>query len=94
MFVERWVSYSLHKQKMMSFRGAGSWAKLSSPGGKLTALACHLIIKLNKAEKLTYLSSNIGQEPTLRFIRVGSTLAFKYYVGMEVTDSDKCSSRV
>jgi len=25
----------------MSFRGQASWAKMTSPGGKLTAMACH-----------------------------------------------------
>jgi hypothetical protein len=29
--------------------------KMTSPGGKLTALACHPIKNLNKAEELTYL---------------------------------------
>jgi len=29
-------------------------------GGKLTALACHPTKRADKAEKLTYLSSNIG----------------------------------
>jgi len=41
MFVERWVSYSTSKQKMMSFRGQAGRAKMMSPGAKLTALACH-----------------------------------------------------
>jgi hypothetical protein len=44
---------------MMSFRGQASWAKMTSPWGKLTALACHLTKKVNKAEELTYLSTNI-----------------------------------
>ncbi len=44
----------------MPFRGQASWAKMTSPGGKLTALASHLTIKVNKAEELTYLSTNIG----------------------------------
>jgi hypothetical protein len=30
-----------------------------SPGGKQTALACHLTKKVYKAEELTYLSTNI-----------------------------------
>jgi hypothetical protein len=59
MFVERQVSYSKCKQKMMSFRGQASWAKMISPGGKLTTLACHPTKKVNKAEELTYLSTNI-----------------------------------
>jgi len=40
-------------------KGAGKLGKMTSPGGKLTALACHPTKKLNKAEELTYLSSNI-----------------------------------
>jgi hypothetical protein len=31
-----------------------------SHGGKLTTLACHLTKKVNQAEELTYLSTNIG----------------------------------
>jgi hypothetical protein len=34
--------------------------KMTSPGGKLTALACHPIKNLNKAEELTYLSTKNG----------------------------------
>jgi hypothetical protein len=45
---------------MTSFRGQASWANMTSPGGKLTALACHLARKANKAEELTYLSTSIG----------------------------------
>jgi hypothetical protein len=34
---------------------------VTSTGGKLAALACHLTKKVNKAkQKLTYLSTNIG----------------------------------
>ncbi len=50
MFVEIKVSYFLCKQKMTSFRGQASWAKMTSPGGKLTAPACHPTKKVNKAE--------------------------------------------
>jgi len=59
MFVERLVSCSQCKQKIMSFRVQASRAKIISPGGKLTALACHLTKRVNKAEELTYLSTNI-----------------------------------
>ncbi len=45
---------------MMSFKGQPSWAKMTSPGGKLTALTCHLTKKVTQAEELTYLSTNIG----------------------------------
>jgi hypothetical protein len=38
---------------MTSLRGQASWAKMTSPGGKLIALGCHLTKKVNKAEKLT-----------------------------------------
>ncbi len=34
---------------------------MTSPRGKLTALVCHPTKKVNKAEELTYLSTNIGQ---------------------------------
>jgi hypothetical protein len=44
---------------MISFRGQASWAKMTSPGGKLTALACQLTKNVNKAEEITYLSINI-----------------------------------
>jgi hypothetical protein len=42
MFVERKVSNSQCKQKMMSFRGQARRANVTSPGDKLTALTCHL----------------------------------------------------
>jgi len=41
----------------MSFRGQAKWAKMTSPGVKLTALACHPTAKVNKAEEQTYLST-------------------------------------
>jgi hypothetical protein len=44
---------------MMSFRGQASWAKMTPPRDKLTALACHLIKIVNKAEELTYLSKTL-----------------------------------
>ncbi len=50
---------------MMPFRGQASRAKMASPRGKLTALACHTTKRINKAEELTYLSTNIGWYPTL-----------------------------
>jgi hypothetical protein len=34
-------------------------AKMTSPEGKLTALPCHSTKRVNKAEELTYLSTNI-----------------------------------
>jgi len=44
----------------MSLRGQARWAKMMSPGGELTALACYLTKKVKKAEELIYLSTNIG----------------------------------
>jgi hypothetical protein len=44
---------------MMSFRGQANWTKMMAFGGKLTALACHLTKRLNKAEELSNLSTNI-----------------------------------
>ncbi len=46
---------------MTSFRGQASWAKMTSPGGKLTTLACHPTKGVNKAEEPAYLSTNVGQ---------------------------------
>jgi hypothetical protein len=45
---------------MTSFRGQASQAKMMSLGGKLTALLHHQTKKVNKADELTYLSTNIG----------------------------------
>jgi hypothetical protein len=47
-------------KNMTSFGEHASWAKMTSPGGKVTALACHLINRVSKAEDLTCLSTNIG----------------------------------
>jgi len=44
----------------MSFRGQASSAKMMSLRGKQTALACHPTKRVNKAEELTYLSTNIA----------------------------------
>jgi hypothetical protein len=41
---------------MTSFRGLSSWAKMTSPGGKITALACHPTRRVNKAGEQTCLS--------------------------------------
>ncbi len=60
MFVERWVSDSQCKQKMTTFKGQASLAKMTSLGGKLTVLVCHPTKRVNKAEEVTYLSTNIG----------------------------------
>ncbi len=40
--------------------GQAGLAKMMSPGGKSTTLACHPTKKVNKPELLTYLSKNIG----------------------------------
>jgi hypothetical protein len=50
MFVERKVSYSCCKPKMMLFRGQARWGKMMSPGGRLTALVYQPTKKVNKAE--------------------------------------------
>jgi hypothetical protein len=42
---------------MTSFRGQASWAKMMSPGGKLTALACHPTTK-SKHSRVIDLSLN------------------------------------
>jgi hypothetical protein len=55
---------------MMSFRGQASWAKMMSLRAKLTTLACHPTKRVNKAEELTYLSTNIG---TTQFLTIGTT---------------------
>jgi hypothetical protein len=59
MFIERQVSYSGCKEKIKSFRGQASLAKMALPGGKLMTLACLLTEKVNKAGQHTYLSINI-----------------------------------
>ena len=44
----------------MSLRGSTSWTKMTSLGGKLTALVCCPAKYVNKAEKKrTFLSANI-----------------------------------
>jgi len=43
------------------FRGHAIWAKMTSPGGKLTTtLACHPSKRVRKVEELTYLFTNIA----------------------------------
>ncbi len=53
------VSLSVCTQKIMSLRGQASSVKMTSHGGKLTAPAFHPTQKINKAEELTCLSTNI-----------------------------------
>jgi len=60
MFVEIKVSFPQCEQKMMSFGGQDGRTKMTSPGGKLTALSCHLTKKVNKAEELTYPSIQLA----------------------------------
>jgi hypothetical protein len=55
---------------MTSFRGQASWAKMTSPWGKLTALTCHLTKKVNRAEELTYLSTNIAVNHVKGFLLI------------------------
>jgi hypothetical protein len=42
---------------MVSFRGQASWAKMTSPGGKLTTL----VKRINEAEVTNYISTNIAK---------------------------------
>jgi hypothetical protein len=51
---------------MMSFRGQASWAKVTSPVDKLTALVCYPTKRVNKAEELTYLSTDIGEAHNIK----------------------------
>jgi len=44
---------------MTSFWGQVRWAKMIPSGSQVTELACYLTKKVNKAEGLTYLSTNI-----------------------------------
>jgi len=47
MFIERLISYSRCRSKVMSIRGKAIWPKMMAPWGKLTAQACH---RTSKAE--------------------------------------------
>jgi hypothetical protein len=60
MFVERCVGHSDVNKEITSFRGQTSRAKMTSPGGKLTALVCHPTKKVNKAEELTYFYTKVA----------------------------------
>ncbi len=55
---DRLVILNVNK-KLMSLRGQASWMKMTSPGCKLNTLACHRTKKVNKAEELTSISTNI-----------------------------------
>jgi hypothetical protein len=46
---------------MMSFREQASCAKMMSPGGKQTALASHMTLKVNTSVELTYISTNFDK---------------------------------
>ncbi len=52
---------------MTSFRGQASMAKMMPLGGKMTAPAWPLAekVKVNKAEELTYLYTNMGHDFTI-----------------------------
>ncbi len=43
----------------MSFGGQASWAKMTSPGGQADSTGILFDQKVNKAEQLTYISTNI-----------------------------------
>jgi hypothetical protein len=47
------VGYCHCKQKLCHSKWQASWAKMASPGGKLTALAYHPTKNESKAEDLT-----------------------------------------
>jgi hypothetical protein len=49
---------------------------MTSPGGKLTALVCHLAKNLNKAEELTYLLTDIGTMDMVDSSEVNNPLLF------------------
>jgi len=53
-----WLVIPYVNKKMTSFRGQASWAKVPSPGGKLTVLVSHQTKKVNKAEELTFFPAN------------------------------------
>jgi hypothetical protein len=57
---EIWLVIPDVNKTMTSFRGQASLAKMTSLGGKLTALACHPTKRVNKAEERTYFSTNIS----------------------------------
>jgi hypothetical protein len=48
---------------MPSLSGQDSWAKITSPESKISAEACNLTKKVNKAEEITSLSTNIVSIP-------------------------------
>ncbi len=50
MFVEDRLVILKFKQNMTSLRGQANWAKMTSLGGKLTGMACHLTKYVNKAK--------------------------------------------
>ncbi len=69
MFVERMVSYSIHKQKMVSRGQQASYEEMTLHGGKLTTpTTCHLTKKVNKDEELTYFFININKTNVCREI--------------------------
>jgi hypothetical protein len=53
---------------------------MTSPGGKLTAPACHPTKKVNKAEFQTYLSTNIGVFLRKTFANVNTTLKVNLHI--------------
>ncbi len=54
--------------KTGNIQGQASWAKMTPPGCKLTALAYHPTKRVNKAQELTYLSTYIEVSSQFEFI--------------------------
>ncbi len=65
----------------MSFRGQASWAKMMSPGDKLTAPACHPTKKVNKADEPTYPSINIDTHSNILEIAFLLWTGHNYNIG-------------
>jgi hypothetical protein len=90
-FVKLKVSYSWCNQKMTSFRGQASWAKMTLPVGKLTALACHLTKRINKAEEVTYIFTNIGLwRPVTSYLALVLDLSHHAYCCYAACHHDEC----
>jgi hypothetical protein len=61
--------------------GQVSRAEMTSPGGKITALACYLTKKVNKAEEITYLSTNIESYVVQRQAWTNTLAYFRTFFG-------------
>jgi hypothetical protein len=61
----------------MSFRGQASWAKMTSPGGKVKAQLCHLTKRVNKDHDLSYLFTEIITHFSKTIIFIGNNIRFE-----------------